>query len=114
MSNIETLGLRQLSEIFAALSNSYRLEIFMRLSCCAEAMKESDSTGQICECVGSLGKDLGIAPSTVSHHLKELSRAGLIRMNRRGQTIECQVDPETVKMVADFFNAKSILMSKGD
>ena len=66
-------------------------------------MNGGESEGQICECVGALGKDLGIAPSTVSHHLKELSRAGLIDMNRKGQTMECQVNPGVVRAVADFF-----------
>ena len=102
MSNNETIPPKQLSEIFAALSNPYRLAIFMRLSCCNGDMKSGDSEGQICECVGALGKDLDIAPSTVSHHLKELARAGLITMNRRGQTTECQVDPQVVKAVAEF------------
>ncbi len=103
MSNIQTINPRQLSEIFAALSNPYRLAIFNRLSCCAGSMKDDNSDGQVCECVGALGKDMGIAPSTVSHHIKELSRAGLIIMNRKGQTTECQVNPDVIKAVADFF-----------
>ena len=73
-------------------------------------MDESQSDGQICECVGALGKDLDIAPSTVSHHLKELAQAGLIKMNRRGQNTECQVDPEVVKIVAEFFNKPSSIL----
>ncbi len=81
----------------------------MRLSCCDGNMKDAESEGQICECVGSLGKDLGIVPSTVSHHLKELSRAGLIIMNRRGQTTECQVNPEAVRAVADFFQKSACI-----
>jgi ArsR family transcriptional regulator len=47
---------------------------------------------------------LGIVPSTVSHHIKELRRAGLIRMERRGQKIECWVDPEVLKELAGFFS----------
>ena len=107
MSNIQNITLKQLSEIFDALSNPHRLSIFMRLTCCPGSLFDADSEGQVCECVGSLGKDLGIAPSTVSHHLKELARAGLINMTRRGQTTECRVDPDVVKAVADFFNKSS-------
>jgi ArsR family transcriptional regulator len=53
--------------------------------------------------VGALGGDLDIAPSTVSHHVKELQQAGLIRMERRGQRVECWVDPETLGGLAAFF-----------
>lgn len=55
-------------------------------------------------CVGEIGKNLGIVPSTVSHHLRELRRAGLIRMERRGQKVECSVDPETLQTLARFFS----------
>jgi ArsR family transcriptional regulator, arsenate/arsenite/antimonite-responsive transcriptional repressor len=112
MSNIEIITPKKLSDIFAALSNPYRLAIFMRLSCCGDEMKDANSEGQICECVGSLGKDLDIAPSTVSHHLKELAHAGLITMNRRGQTTECSIDPKVVKAVAGFFKQSSCSCAK--
>ena len=55
-------------------------------------------------CVGDLGADLGLAPSTVSHHLKELRRAGLMEVERRGQRIECWVSEDTLKLLASFLN----------
>lgn len=103
MSNNRTVDLHQFAEIFKALSSPYRLEIFIRLTRCAEQMKGASSNGQICECVGTLGKDLAISPSTVSHHLKELSHSGLIVMTRRGQNVECQVNPEVLKSLTVFF-----------
>ncbi len=75
----------------------------MRLAFCPRQEKAGDTNGQICECVGMLGKDLGIAPSTVSHHIKELRNAGLIIIRRRGQTLECSVDPEMLNRLAAFF-----------
>ena len=79
----------------------------MHLACSSPRMENGSTDGQICECVGTLGKDLGIAPSTVSHHVKELCRAGLIKMKRRGQTIECQLDAETLNSLAAFFEQLS-------
>jgi len=65
------------------------------ISCCPPGTKcISDARGQ--PCVGELGQDLEIDPSTVSHHLKELRRSGLIRMERRGKRIICWVDRETI------------------
>jgi len=106
MSNYQTNNVQQLSEVFRALSNPHRLSIFMRLASCPGQEKASNGDAQICECVGTLGKDLGIAPSTVSHHIKELRRAGLIIIRRRGQTLECSVDPEMLNLLAAFFEPR--------
>lgn len=73
------------------------------MTCCAEQIIHDKSDGQICECVGTLGEDLDIAPSTVSHHLKELARSGLIIMTRRGQHVECRVDPDVLEALIKFF-----------
>ena len=106
MSNNKDKNIEKFSDIFKALSNPNRLKIFLRLiSCCQPGtitrIKNSlDSEG--CACVGDLGQDLGIVPSTISHHIKELRRAGLIRMERRGQKIECSIDPETMADLQGF------------
>lgn len=106
MSNNTTLGVERFAEMFKALSNPNRLRIFMRLvSCCVpgtttDIQVDTDSEG--CACVGDLGKDLGIVPSTISHHIKELRHAGLIQMERRGQRIECWIDPETLNDLRGF------------
>ncbi|WP_077624201.1 ArsR family transcriptional regulator [Sediminibacillus massiliensis] len=53
--------------------------------------------------VGGLGEGLNIAPSKVYHHLKELRRTGLIRMDRQGKNIECWVEEETIDHLVEFF-----------
>ena len=108
MSNSANENIEKFSEMFKALSNPNRLKIFMRLATCcvpgaASGIKESPDS-EDCICIGDLGKDLGIVASTVSHHIKELNRAGLIQMERRGQKIDCWIDPETITALSDFFS----------
>lgn len=103
MSNYKNLDIKDFADIFGALSNPNRLKIFLRLVSCCEPGSVCDMETGVRACVGELGKDLGIVPSTVSHHIKELNQAGLINMERRGQMIECWVDPEILTTLSDFF-----------
>lgn len=104
MSNNRNTDAKRFAEMFKALSNPNRLSIFLRLvSCCAPGTS-CGTDGGMRECVGELGKDLDIASSTVSHHIKELHRSGLIRMERQGQNVECWVDQEALNDLAMFFN----------
>ena len=108
MSKSLDKNIDKFAEIFKALSNPNRLKIFLRLiSCCQPGTVTSinPNTGaEGCACVGELGQDLGIMPSTISHHIKELRQAGLIRMERRGQKIECFIDPATRTALQEFFS----------
>lgn len=91
------------AERFKALSNPNRLALFQRMTrCCAP--------GTICDLaqasqlsVGQLGEGLDIAPSTLSHHLKELNRAGLVQMERRGKQVVCWVEATTLQDLAALF-----------
>ena len=102
MSNYETN--QQQAEMFKALSNPHRLALFSRLmTCCAPGTKcSTDEAARFC--VGELGEGLDIAPSTLSHHLKELNRAGLVSMERRGKNVECWLEPKILQNLAAFFN----------
>ena len=108
MSNYQDEEIKKFSGIFKALSNQNRLKIFLRLvSCCQPGtlttIKENVEP-ENCACVGELGQDLGIVPSTISHHIKELRQAGLIRMERNGQKIECSMDPDVLAAIQRFFS----------
>jgi ArsR family transcriptional regulator len=86
-----------LAEILKALAHPHRLRVFARLaSCCSEGPPERLR-------VGELGDGLGIAPSTLSHHLRELRHAGLVQMAKQGQVTECWVEPGTLEDLSSFF-----------
>lgn len=89
----------RIARLFAALSNPHRVAIFERLraavACCGP-----DEAGEMCVC--DIGDGMGLSPSTVSHHLKELKNAGLVRCEKRGQWVYCTVNPEAVAEIGRF------------
>lgn len=103
MSNYETIDTIKLSAMFKALSNPNRLQIFQRLLNCCELGTACSTKLTRGFCVGELGEDLAVAPSTLSHHIKELQRAGLISTQRNGKNVECFVDPIKVQTLKEFF-----------
>ncbi len=103
MSNYR-IEVNALCAAFKALSNEHRLVIFQRLMSCCEPGTRCSTEQAARFCVGELGEGLDIAPSTLSHHLKELHRAGLINMTRRGKQIECWVEPDVLKGLSTFFD----------
>jgi ArsR family transcriptional regulator len=104
MSNNKNIDAGEFAEIFKALSNENRLRIFLRLASCCKpgtvGFIDEGSTAYI----GELGEEVDVAKSTVSHHIKELKRVGLIRTERQGQKIACWVDPHMVDALREFFS----------
>ncbi len=102
MSNIEIENYEKYIKIFKALGNANRFEVFLlTLSLCPPGCVCKDEEIDIC--VGEIGEHLNLAPSTISHHLKELREAGIIKMKRKGQKIECCVNLEELKEMAQLF-----------
>jgi ArsR family transcriptional regulator len=93
---------KRFAQLFKALSNPHRLAIFKVLTSCCPPGTECDIEAAS-RCVGDLGDALAIAPSTVSHHLKELNNAGLIHMERKGKQVMCRVDPKTLTQLSAYF-----------
>ena len=104
MSNSKQYKTAEYAEIFKALSNPNRLRILLRLVSCCTPGTVSLVDARDTAYVGELGQDLGIVKSTVSHHIKELKRVGLIRTRRVGQKIECWVDVEVLSSLKSFFS----------
>lgn len=103
VSKYQNIDIERFARIFKALSNPHRLNIFLNLLSCCQPGTACDLEHGISRCIGELGKDLVIVPSTLSHHMKELNRAGLVKMERRGKVVECRVDPDTLKMLSELF-----------
>lgn len=106
MSNNKSIPVEDMAEIFKALSNPNRLKIFLLLTTCCRpgTVGIYDSSADVDTMfVGDLGKALEVGKPTVSHHIKELRRVGIIRTERRGQNIACWVDPEIIGQLRAFF-----------
>jgi ArsR family transcriptional regulator len=84
---------QQIAQGFSALGDPVRLQILSMLAVAAE--------GEICVCnfVEPLGKTQG----TISHHLKILSEAGLIRGERRGKWVWYSLDRDGVANLREAF-----------
>lgn len=91
------------AEQFKALSNPHRLALFHRLATCCPPGTSCSAEEAVRHSVGQLAEGIDIAPSTLSHHLKELHRAGLVQMARKGKQVECWVEPQTLEQLASFF-----------
>ena len=52
--------------------------------------------------VGALQERLGIAASTLSHHLKALTQAAVVVQAREGRVLRCTADYATINALAAF------------
>jgi ArsR family transcriptional regulator len=86
-----------------ALAHPKRLEIYRKLvDCCGtEAFCRQEG---MTACVSDLGEGLEAAPSTVSHHIRELRIAGLIEAERRGKEVHCRVSRKALAEISDYFD----------
>jgi ArsR family transcriptional regulator len=93
--------LDRLSGIFKALSDPNRLAILelIRKRCAGGCRLLAEDEGNS---VSAIADEFDLALSTVSHHLKELRNAGLIRCEKRGQWVYCAPDEKVLKEIAKF------------
>lgn len=92
------MTIKELANIHKALSNENRLEIFMSI------VKNDDKEFETCECIMTiLMEKLHIGAPTISHHLKELARAGLIETSKKGKYLVAHVNRELLEELSREF-----------
>lgn len=94
-------------EVLSALSGSTRLrlmEILDRKELRCEDPEDCGLDERCCD-VGELAEKLGVSAPSVSHHLKELRRAGLIETTRQGRHVYCSLNRETFRELGEWFDS---------
>jgi DNA-binding transcriptional ArsR family regulator len=108
MANRDTLWL---ANAFGALSNENRLRMFERLQLRAIECNARDGCCDFsdrCCNLGELASDLDITQATASHHLKELSRNGLVETRRKGRFVHCAINDEAIERLNVFLGRGSL------
>jgi len=90
---------RQLAKAFKALSNPNRLQIYLEIM-----QRRQMETKDVCGCaLTDFISSLNVGAPTVSHHIKELVNADLIRVERNGKFITCFLNEAVCDQLKDFF-----------
>ena len=91
----------ELARIFKALADPNRLAIFMLVRA---GGGEGQSVEETANSISKIAARFDLTLSTVSHHIKELRTAGLIRCEKIGQTVYCTPDPRALDAIARFLD----------
>ena len=94
------MNTKQLARIHKALSNENRLEIFLGI---LQYENKDFETGPDC-IMQKIMQNLCIGAPTISHHLKELSDAGLITTAKNGKFLVATVNKEVIEELSKEFN----------
>ncbi len=92
---------RDLARVFKALGDPTRLAIYEIVREGADP-RDGHTPSEIEHTISQIAARFDLTLSTVSHHIKELRAAGLIRCERRGQSIHCSAEPDVLEEIQSF------------
>ncbi|MCC1496092.1 helix-turn-helix transcriptional regulator [Alcanivorax sp. 1008] len=104
----------KISKIFKALSSQHRLQIYLKIlerqrAELTELTDSSSTAKKEGNCQGCSLADFinqfSISAPTISHHIKELVNADLIRVERNGKYVTCFLNDETRATVEQLFKS---------
>jgi DNA-binding transcriptional ArsR family regulator len=90
------------ADMFSAMGAGPRLRI-MRL------LLSAHPDGMV---VGEIGNDLGIAASTLSHHLEKLKNEGLVKVRREGTYLWYSANADALEELLGFLYAECCTRNK--
>jgi DNA-binding transcriptional ArsR family regulator len=90
------------ADVFSAMGTGPRLRI-MRL------LLSAHPEGMV---VGDIGNDLGIAASTLSHHLEKLKNEDLVKVRREGTYLWYSANAEALQELLGFLYAECCTRNK--
>jgi DNA-binding transcriptional ArsR family regulator len=62
--------------------------------------------------VGEIGVELGVTPSTLSHHLDKLKNEGLVNVQREGTFLRCTANTKALEDLLGFLYAECCTRNK--
>lgn len=90
------------ADMFSAMGTAPRLRIMRELL-------SAYPGGMV---VGDIGNDLGLAPSTLSHHLEKLKNEGLVNVRREGTYLWYSANAEALQELLGFLYAECCTRNK--
>jgi DNA-binding transcriptional ArsR family regulator len=90
------------ADMFSAMGTGPRLRIM-------RALLSAHPEGMV---VGEIGEDLGIAASTLSHHLDKLKNEGLVKVRREGTYLWYSANAEALQELLGFLYAECCTRNK--
>jgi DNA-binding transcriptional ArsR family regulator len=90
------------ADMFSAMGTGPRLRIM-------RALLSAHPDGMV---VGDIGSELGIAASTLSHHLEKLKNEGLVKVRREGTYLWYSANAEALQELLAFLYAECCTRNK--